>query len=193
VACTENGSSTNNVIWFYDVALDCWYKERWRGDHDCTAVLIDDDGTWYHGDSLGRIMKHQDDLHSFHGDPINAFIKTPFLSFGSPSQRKQCREASTVIRGNGSYAVGVSSVLDYGARSNKSNQVITAGSSTNWGGTGLTWGGSGLTWGAAPIVTRRFHPSGYFRQIQFTYTNAGVDEPIDLFELHFDIVYTSQT
>ena len=179
-AVPEAGKSTPNVIWHFDTRLNCWYKERWYTGQDCTASFIDSDGTWYHGDSNGKIYNHGSN-YNFNNYPINAFYKTGYMDFGDPSLFKHIRQARMMIRGNGTYNVGVSTKLNYGISTGTSHNIQTASGAYTWGS--FTWGS--FTWGAAPIRFPKFFPGGDFQNIQLIITQSGLDESLDIFELEF--------
>ena len=187
-AVPELSQSVNNVIWHYDYRLSCWYKERWGGSFNITANLIDADGTWYHGDSMGVIYIHGPTYTSFNGSPIIAYYKSAFFDFGDPAIEKEILETQLTISTQGTYGVGISSVMDYGSRIGKTNNVNLIGGAYFWNGG--QWNSSGTyKWGAAPIVTRRFIPVGYFRSIQFNIQNSGLNQPLTLFELDFTVQF----
>lgn len=187
-AVPESNQNTPNVIWHYDTRLSCWYKERWALGQDCTASLIDIDGTWYHGDSNGKIYVH-DGSGSFDGKPINAFYTTGYMDFGSPVLFKHIIQARLMLRGNGNYGFGISSRLNYGTRAPRSTTIPLKAGSYTWGGG--QWNNNGsYKWGAAPIIFPRYFPGGDFQNIQFTFTQSGINQPVDLFELEFTIEIT---
>ena len=184
-AVPEAGQSTPNVIWHFDTRLQCWYKERWYVGQDCTASFIDTDGTWYHGDSAGKIYSHGTG-YNFNGYAINAFYKTGYLDFGDPSLYKHIRQARMMLRGNGTYTVGVSSKLNYGITTGTSHTLTTAAGAYAWGS--MTWGS--FTWGASPIKFPKFFPGGDFQNIQFTISQTGLNQSLDVFELEFITEFT---
>lgn len=187
-AVPESNQSTPNVIWHYDTRLSCWYKERWALGQDCTASLIDTDGVWYHGDSNGKIYVH-DGSGSFDGQAINAFYTTGFMDFGSPVLYKHIQQARLMLRGNGEYGFGIAARINYGQREARPTTIQLRAGSYVWGGG--TWNSSGsYLWGASPIIFPRYFPGGDFQNIQFTFTQSGIDQPVDLFELEFTILIT---
>jgi hypothetical protein len=48
---------------------------------------------------------------------------------------------------------------------------------------------AGLKWGGTPIRLISFYPTGSFNSMRFTFTKTGVDEPLDIFGITFDVVY----
>ena len=86
-----------------------------------------------------------------------------------------------MIRGNGTYNVGVSTKLNYGISTGTSHNIQTASGAYTWGS--FTWGS--FTWGAAPIRFPKFFPGGDFQNIQLIITQSGLDESLDIFELEF--------
>lgn len=184
-AVPEAGKTTPNVIWHYDTRMSCWYKERWHIGQDCTASFIDTDGNWYHGDSSGKIYLHGTG-YNFAGYPINAFYKTGYMDFGSPAIYKHMRQARIMLRANGMYSVGISASLDYGGRPGTSHTLQTSAGASTWGS--MVWGA--FTWGAAPIRFPKFFPGGDWLNIQFTISQSGLDESLDIFELEFFTEHT---
>lgn len=184
-AVPEASKTTPNVIWHFDTRLGCWYKERWNLGQDCTASFIDTDGTWYHGDSNGKIYSHGTE-GNFDGQAISAYYTTGFMDFGDPVLYKHLYQAGIMLRGNGAYGVGVSCKLNYGAVNGTAHTLLTAGGDAVWGS--MTWGS--FTWGAPPIKFRKFFPGGDFQNVQLTISQAGIDEPVDIFELEFFTQFT---
>lgn len=189
-AVPEATQTTPNVIYHYDTRFGAWYKERWAIGQDCTASLIDTDGTWYHGDSNGKIYVHSDEVDNFDGQPINAFWKTGHMDFGSPTAYKHLRLGRMMIRGNGEYALGVSTMLDYGIRNGTAHSLNLTGGAYYWGGGTWTSDPSVYQWGGAPIKFPKFFPGGDFLSMQLILTQGGADQPVDIFELEFDVEVT---
>lgn len=180
-AVPESGKTYPNVIWHYDLEGGGLYKERWPDGSDCTASLIDSDGTWYHGDSTANIYIHSDTTTNFNGAAIRALYKTPYLDFGKPNSFKQLRAIRAVIRGDNK-PLNVTPSFDFGQRTGRT-LTMTGVTSRTWG-TG-TWGDG--TWTAESIVTRESYPEGWFRQAQFLIQQNGINENMDIFELQFDV------
>ena len=191
-AVPEAASATNNVIWHYDTRLKCWYKERWFDMQDCTCAFVDYSGTLLHGDSSGKLYSHDPESYSFAGQPISYTYTSAFLDFGAPNLRKRIVAARATLQTAGSYGVSCSTVMDWGARQGKTNTLMVAGSVQNWGN-GTLWA---LTappvWGASPVRTCKFYPSGFFRSIQFNLTGLGTNNPLDMFELEFDVEFSNR-
>jgi hypothetical protein len=189
VALAEANQTYPNVLYHFDTRMQSWYRERWAENQTCTAIWIDPDGTCFHGDHLGNVYKHGD-TNSFDGKAISATYKTPYLDFGTPHLYKRIIAARAILRGSGNYALGIETALDYGARIGKSYTIPLGGDTFTWG-TGY-WSASGLSrWGASPIRNRKFHPSGFFQNIQFTFNQTGIEQPMDLFQLEFDVELSS--
>jgi hypothetical protein len=180
----EAGFDYPNVIYHYDLRMSAWYKERWGNNLDCSAVFIDTDGTWFHGDSLGKVYIH-DDTNSFSGFPIRAIYQTPFIDFARPHELKQLKEVLLSLRGNGNYALSINTAFDFGTRLGKTTTLMLKTGNFVWGGGSWTNASVTYKWSGTPIQQKRFYPSSYFRQIQFTLVQSGVNQPIDLFELNF--------
>jgi hypothetical protein len=186
-AVAEAGQNYPNVIWHFDYRLQCWYKERYGAGVFITASMIDIDGTWYHGDNNGNIFVHHPSLFDFDGASVNSYFTLPYLDFGAPNTRKQVLEARLTCRGNGSYIGTFSYSLDYGDRNGTPNTITLNTGSYTWGGGVWTSNPATYQWGGNPILTRRFFPTGWFRNIAPTFTHTGVDQPMDIFELDFVI------
>lgn len=190
-AVPEASQVYNNVIWFFDTQLECWYKERWAFGQNGTAFMVDTDGTLYHGDSSGNVYTHSSSYNSFNGSAINAYYITPYLDFGAPNLYKRIIAARMVCRGQGAYNLGVSASLDYGARTGGSNNVSLTSSSYTWNGGIWTSNPAVYQWGGSPIAIRKFFPVGFFRSIQFTFSQPQANQPVDLFEIEFDVEFSS--
>ncbi len=188
-AVPEDGKTLPNVIWHWDTRKAEWYKERYGGDFDITAVLLDSDGTWYHGDSNGDIHVHSKVVYNYNTQPINAYCKTDYIDFYEPHLWKRVIQARAILRGDGNYSLGVSTKLDNGAKSGSSHQLRLTAPAYVWNGGTWTNDPNTYQWGAAPIDIRKFFPSGYFRNMQITFINSNADQPIDLFDLELEIEF----
>lgn len=184
-AVPEAGQSTPNVIWHFDTRLGCWYKERWNTGQDCTASFIDSDGTWYHGDSNGKIYNHGTE-YNFDSGAINAYYTTGYMDFGDPSMYKHIRQARIMVRSNGEYSFGWSTKLNYGLVNGSSGTLRTSAGGAIWGT--MVWGA--FTWGAAPIKFPKFFPGGDFQNIQLTIAQSGINQPLEFFEIEFITDFT---
>ncbi len=188
-AVPEAGFSYPNVIYHLDTDSGGWYKERWDSAELITSVFVDTDGVLYHGDQNGNIWIHGPTYSGYGAEAINAYYKTPYLDFGNPNIKKRILDAKITVRAQGEYGLGISTMLDYGTRNGKSHTInMTAGSYT-WGGGVWTDDPDVYQWGAAPISIRRFIPSGYFHNIQFNFTQAGFEQPVDIFDIQFTVEF----
>jgi hypothetical protein len=183
-AITESDKLFNNVIYHYDTRLNAWYKERWNVSQNITATWIDTDGTWYHGDSSGKVFIHSDVDH-FDGQAISAFFKTPYIDFGRPQQLKQLMEVQLMLRGNGNYSLTVGSQFDFGTRTGKSSVLTLNAGQYKWNTGTWTNNASLYQWGTNAIRLKRFYPASLFRQVQLTFMQSGINQPMDIFGLNF--------
>jgi hypothetical protein len=183
-AVAELGQTANNLIYHYDTRLNSWYKERWATGQTCTCCWVDADGTWYHGDSQGKVYIHSQVDH-FAGQPITAVYKTPFLDFNRPQQLKQLMEVQLTLRGNGNYSLLASTTFDFGSRSGKSTVLNLTAGQYKWNAGMWTSNPAVYKWGSSAIGLKRFYPASLFRQVQFTFTQTGINQPVDLFGLNF--------
>jgi hypothetical protein len=187
-AVPEVGFATPNVIYYYDIRLACWYKERWHTGQDCSAMWVDADGKLYHGDTLGNVYLHDND-GKFNASQINGYYRSPYLDFGAPHQYKRIVEARAILRGEGSYTAGVSYRFDYGTKEGATSILNVSGGSYLWKGGVWTASTATYRWGASPIKLAHFYPSGVFRTLQFTLSQSGSNQPLDWFEMQFDVEF----
>lgn len=185
-AVATGNSSYPDLIWYYDYELEGWYK---KSGFNITAVMVDTDGTVYHGDHLGNIYRHDSSLYSYDGNPISSVIQTPYLDFYEPDILKRITYASIFIRGNGSYNLGISSTLDYGTKQGSSHNVSLTSGNYIWGGGLWTDNLDTYQWGNSPIKKRKFFPKGIFNSISFSFTQTGAEQPADIFELDLEVEY----
>ena len=185
-AVTETGQNNNNLIYHFDTRLNCWYKERWATNQTSTCCFVDADGTWYHGDAQGNVYIHNPIDH-FAGQPITAIYQTPFLDFGRPQQLKQLMEVQLTLRGNGNYSLLATTTFDFGSRSGKSILLNLSAGQYKWNSGLWTSNPAVYKWGSNAIRLKRFYPSSLFRQVQFTFTQTGANQPIDIFGLNFTV------
>lgn len=191
VAVNEVGFSYPNVLWCYDLRLGCWYKERWGNPNNITAVFIDTDGTWYHGDSNGNIYVHGPQYASFNNAVITSFFTLPYIDFGDPSAWKQIGLMTAALTGGATANVMVSHSLDFGARNGPGNSLQPSQAPYVWGGGVWTNNPNVYQWGAATFANRRFWPKGYFRNISSTFTHSDTSNSLEIFALSYDIQFTS--
>lgn len=188
-AVASGTSHYPNLIWYYDIRLKCWYQQS---GFYVTSVLVDTDGSIYTGDQNGKIYLHSASDYSYDGGAINATIQTPYLDFFEPNYYKRIVRASISMRGNGMYNVGVGCNLDYGTRLGSSHTIDLSSGAYTWNGGLWTSDPNTYQWGGPPLRIKQFYPKGIFKNIAFTITQSGADQPVDVFELEFDVEYLSQ-
>lgn len=182
-------TSTNTVpdtVWHYDIELNGWYKQT---GFYVTAAFVDRDGYVYTGDSAGKINKHDPAVFAYNSGAISATLQTPYLDFFEPMYYKRIVDAKIVIRGNGSYNLGVSTALNFGAASGSSHTVPISAGAYTWGGGVWTSDSSVYQWGGAPLTRKKFYPSGIFENISFTFSQSQANKPVDLLEVVLDVEY----
>lgn len=187
-AVPEAGKTTPNVIWHFDTEFMSWYKERYATGQDITAACVDENGDLYHGDSNGKIYLHNED-YNFNDQPINAYFVTDYLDFSASQNKKRIKEAKVTMKGNGSYSVGVSSKLDFGTRNGKNHSLPIDVANYVWGGGVWTSNPSVYQWGSSNVSRKKFYPGGFFDSIQFTFTQSGLDQQADIYEIQFLVEY----
>lgn len=151
-------------------------------------MLVDTDGKRYHGDSKGKIYV-TDESGSFDGLPINAFYKTSFLDFGDPNLYKFIKQARITVRTIGSYTVGIAANMNYGERQGSASTLALKGNPYTWGG-GQWNNTDDYFWAGPRIQNIQYFPSGHFRNVEFTISQTGIDQPVDIFELEFVTQFT---
>jgi hypothetical protein len=187
-AVPEAGKSTPNVIYHFDTRLQCWYKERWGANQDCTSSFVDERGVWYHGDSSGKIYVH-DGSGTFDGQGINAFVIFPFLDFGDPNLYKRIVQAKIMLRSSGTVNLGITATYDYGARVGNPSILTNTGTMYKWGQG--KWNNTGIyKWGKSPIKFLRYFPGGSFQTMQLAMNQLGSNVFSDIFEMEFITEYT---
>lgn len=191
IAINEVGFAYPNVLWCYDVRLQCWYKERWGNPNNLTAAFIDVDGTFYHGDSNGVIYVHGYQYKDFNGSAISAFFELPYLDFGDQSAYKQIKLFSCSLSGGSRTDVTVSYSLDFGASTAPSNALRPAQSPYVWGGGVWTADRNVYRWGSQTTANRRFWPRAYFNTISPRFSHADTTNNLEIFSLSLDVMYTT--
>lgn len=186
-AVTESSFSYPNVIWYFDTLQRSWYKTR--PSSKITAVMIDTDGTMYHGDEVGKIYVWSDTVYAFNSGSISATYKTPHMDFFEPYLGKRIIRARVMFRGNGSYSFGIGCTINQSRTARASHTISISAGSYTWGG-GVWTADSGVyQWGAAAIDISGFIPSGFFQTIQFNITQSGATQPLELFQFEFEVEY----
>lgn len=186
MAVASGNSQYPNLIWHYDVDTGAFYKQT--GFNIC-AAFIDTDGTLYHGDNVGKLYQHSKTEYSYNDSAISATLETPFMDFFEPDYYKRINHCKISFRGNGSYSIGVGTSLDYGKRIGSSHTLSLSAGAYTWGGGVWTDDPDIYQWGAAPLRTIKFFPANIFQNIAFNFTQSGADQPVDLFEMVFDVEY----
>ena len=187
-------ATLNNIypdtIWHYDIFSQGMYKQT---GFNVTCAFVDNDGSLYTGDPTGKIMRHSSTFNSYNGAPIQAILQTPHLDFTEPIYQKRIVMAEVTFRGNGAYPLGISTQLDFGLITNPANVIQSAAGLYTWNGG--VWGNalSVYQWGGSPIVRQKFYPQGVFKNISFTFSQSGADQPIQLLDLFFDVEYLNMT
>lgn len=187
-AVPEFGKTTPNVIWFLDTRLGAWYKERWNTGQDCTSVLIDSDGLWYHGDSSGNIYLH-DSGFRFNETAIKFYYQTGYMDFGDPNLYKHIVQARMMVRGNGIYPISITNNQNYGIRTGRPTTLNLTGGQYKWGGG--KWNNTGIyKWGKGAVSFPKFFPGGDFQTIQFKISGQDINNDLSIFELEFITQFT---
>jgi hypothetical protein len=180
-AVTEKSTDVyNNVIWYFDIELQCWYKERWNSGQNCTAIMVTSDGIQYHGSSTGRIFKHSG-ANNFDGGAIFAYFETDYIDFGTLTNLKRLNGLQTVCSGSGQYQMSVGHILNYGLQQSKTLTVALDKPTSQWGNT--VWSASAATaqWGGKSISYNRVYPSGWFRNCKFVFSQSSANEAVDIY------------
>jgi len=181
--------STDTVpsrIWTFDPVNGGWYKQT---GFNLTAVFVDTDGTVYHGDDTGKIYQTDGTADNYNGEPIEAVARTGFIDFFEPDYYKRIVHASITIRGNGAYGLTCATRLDYGTKDGTSHNITITSGGYTWGGGTWTSNSATYQWGGASLLTKNFFPGGIFKNIDFTFTQDGEDEPLDILDMTFEIEY----
>lgn len=190
-AIPQGNSTYPNQIWYYDYELRSWYKKK---GFNITAVLVDTDGTVYHGDDTGKIYVHNTSEYAYADSAIVATCQTPYFDFFDPKYYKRIKEATVTARGNGAYSFSIGSRINYGKGKAGSTSTIslTSGSYT-WGGGVWTSDAGVYQWGGAPLLTKKFYPKEIFRNISLLFTNSGADQPVDIVDVTLEVEYLNLT
>lgn len=181
----DNATYPDRIYWF-DYQSGCWY---YQNGFRVTSAFVDTDGTLYTGTDTGIIYKHDTTVYHYASTAINAVLTTPYLDFFEPDGYKRIKWASVTARGNGSYSVGVSTKRDFGTSIGSTHSVDLSNTAYTWNGGTWTSNSATYQWGGAPILRKYFYPKGVFKNIQFTFTQSGTSQPVDLFELDFEVEY----
>jgi hypothetical protein len=182
------GETYPNICWNWDVQYGGWYKTRYT--KKMTASFVEKNSQVVLGTSDGLLLVPKRTVGgSFGGDSINSVYRTGFLDFGDSSRRKRIKNAWITVKGRGSYSFNISSAMDYGQRKGDSGTIALSGTSYVWGGGVWTDDPGVYQWGGPPISITRFIPRGYFYNLQIAITKTGVDQPLDLFRIVFDVEY----
>lgn len=182
------GYTYPNVCWNWDVLTGGWYKTRY--DKEITASFIEKNSNVILGTSTGNLLvPRRSPGGSFGGNAINSVYKTGYLDFGAPQRRKRIKDVWVFAKGRGDYNFSIATSIDYGVQKGDSGTIDLSGSSFTWGGGTWTDDANTYQWGGPPISIQRFMPRGYFRNIQIAITKTGIDEPLDLYKLVFDVEY----
>lgn len=185
------GSNTYpDTIWWYDTQAKSMYKQT---GFNLTAVMVDEDGTMYHGDNTGKVYSHSKNTHNYNGSPITSVLKFGYFDFYEPMLYKQIEEATIHARGDGEYNFSISTTLDYGVQTGASNTISLTAGAYKWGQGTWTDDPNVYQWGASPMSISKFFPQGMFKAMQFEITHTGTDQPIDIFELDFIVKYLDKT
>jgi len=189
-AVTEAGFTHPNVIWNLDLVNGGWYKVR--PTDRITAILVDTDGIVYQGNESGKIFNWDEDIDAFNTGTIASNYKTPFMDFGKPNVFKRITQANLTLRGEGSYSIGVTVNQDFGVTKAKTETIDLSAGSFTWKGGQWTSDSSTYQWGASPIFDSEFYPGGWFKTIQFEFTQSGANQPFDLFEFEMDVQFAEK-
>lgn len=191
IAINEVGYSYPNVLWCYDVRLQCWYKERWGNPNNITAAFIDTDGTFFHGDSNGNVYIHGPQYPDFNGNAVAAYFTLPYLDFGDQSAWKQIQLMSCSMSGGSKTPVTVTHELDFGGSKGTPNSLAPAQSNFIWGGGVWTDNPAVYKWGSQIIANRRFWPRAYFNSISSRFSHTSNTNNLEIFSLSLDVLFTS--
>jgi hypothetical protein len=185
-AVASGASNVSDTLWHYDIELKGWYKQS---GFNVTASFVDEDGYVYTGDNIGRINKHDPATSAYSTSAINATLQTPYLDFFEPMYYKRIVEAKIVVRGNGSYNLGLSCSLNFGASYGSSHSIPISSGLYTWGGGVWTEDPGVYQWGGSPLTRRKFFPSGMFENISFIISQPGAFQPVDLLEIVLEVEY----
>ncbi len=191
IAINEVGYQYPNVLWCYDVRLQCWYKERWGNPNNLTAAFIDTDGKFYHGDSNGNVYVHGSQYPDFNGSAISAYFTLPYIDFGDQSAWKQIQLMSCSISGGSKTPVTVTHQLDFGATNAPPNLLAPAQSGYIWGGGVWTANPGVYQWGSQTIANRRFWPRAYFNSISSRFSHSDNTNNLEIFSISMDVMFTA--
>lgn len=183
-----SGQTYPNICWNWDVQYGGWYKTRY--DVGITASFVEKNSTVILGTSNGKLIEPRRAIGgSFGGNAINSTYKTGYIDFGDATKRKRIKNAWIFAKGRGSYSFSIATKLDYGKKNGDNGTVNLTGSDYVWGGGVWTNDPNVYQWGGPPISITRFIPRDYFYNIQIALTKTGVDQPLDLYKVVFDVEY----
>ncbi|MEB3286179.1 MAG: hypothetical protein VKJ04_01615 [Vampirovibrionales bacterium] len=184
-AVPEGSSQYANKLWHYDTDLGGFYAQT---GFDVTSVMVDTDGTVYTGTSSGQVLVHEENVHAYGGEKIQGIIQTPYLDFFEPHYYKRIVDGRVIVRGNGSYNLGISAKTNNGIGIGSSHTVALSGGAYTWGAG--NWSDDGAyQWATAPLTRNKFFPGGIFENISFTITQNGKEEPVDFLEMILEVEY----
>jgi hypothetical protein len=182
----EKGYPYPNLLYHYDLRFKCWYKERWfPGQYGC-AHYIDTDGTWRHGDDVGGVFTHGNEL-DFNSKPITCIYKTPFVGFANPNKTTQLLALGLRLKSNGQFPLLVSMGFDYGARPGPTYTIDRASSNYHWNNGVWTTDNEVYQWSENTVSMTHLYPSGVFKQLQLTLSQSGVNQSLELQALFFNV------
>lgn len=183
-----SGNTYPNVCWNWDVQTGGWYKTRY--DQAITASFIEKNSQVILGTSTGKlVVPRRTPGGDFGGNSINSVYTTGYIDFGDSTRRKRIKNAWVYARGRGDYSFNISSAIDYGKQKGDSGTIDLTGSRYTWGGGVWTDDPDVYQWGGPPISITRYIPRGYFYNIQLSITKTGINQPLDLFKIVFDVEY----
>ncbi|MBY0403801.1 MAG: hypothetical protein K2X66_07865 [Cyanobacteria bacterium] len=173
-------------VWHLDTeSLSWYYQDGFR----VTAAFVDTDGSLYTGDDAGKIVKHDPNVKNYNGGLINASLSTGYFDFFDPNRFKKINWASVTCRTNGSYGLGISTKRNFGQLNGSNHNINFNQSAYIWGSGQWSNDSSVYQWGGSPILRKLFYPKGIFKNIQFTFNQTGVNQPVDLFELNMEVEF----
>lgn len=172
-------------IWHYDLDLKGFYSQN---GFDIASAFVDTDGTVYTGTSTGKIYKHDSTVNNYNGAAIPGVVQTPYLDFFEPHYYKRIVDGRMVVRGNGSYNLGVSCSLNNGTSTGSSHNIALGAGAYTWNGGTWNSGGTYL-WGSSPLSRPKFYPGSIFENISFTINESGTNEPVDFLEMILEVEY----
>jgi hypothetical protein len=189
IAVAAGNASLPNTIWTFDPIEGGWYKQT---GFTLTCAFTDTDGTVYFGNNAGKIFTFDSTTSSYDGTAITAVAQTGYIDFFEPQYYKRLRNVTITIRGDGQYNLIVTAQKDFGVNGGSSHSVEIDTANSSWNGGFWTNDGSVYRWGSTSLVTKPFYPKGIFKNIAFTLTQSGVDQPLDIVDMTFEVEYLTQ-